>query len=122
MRSILKFEEAAMFGVSIFIFAQTSFEWWWYPALILMPDIGMIGYAAGPKAGAVSYNIFHHKGIAIAVFCLGWYLSSSWLELAGIILFGHASMDRIFGYGLKYRDSFHHTHLGWMKGADNYDQ
>lgn len=31
--------------------------------------------------------------------------------LAGVILFAHASMDRIFGYGLKYADDFKHTHL-----------
>ena len=23
-------------------------------------------------------------------------------------------MDRIFGYGLKFGDNFHHTHLGWI--------
>ena len=34
--------------------------------------------------------------------------------LLGIILFGHASMDRVFGYGLKFGDNFHHTHLGWI--------
>jgi hypothetical protein len=33
----------------------------------------------------------------------------------GTLLFTHASFDRILGYGLKYFDSFKHTHLGWMK-------
>lgn len=36
----------------------------------------------------------------------------------GIILFGHSNMDRIFGCGLKYADSFRHTHLG-MLGSTN---
>ena len=44
--------------------------------------------------------------------CMGTFLGSQWLLLAGIVLFGHASMDRLFGYGLKFSDSFHHTHLG----------
>jgi hypothetical protein len=26
-------------------------------------------------------------------------------------------MDRIFGYGLKYADSFQNTHLGTLKGG-----
>ena len=41
-------------------------------------------------------------------------------ELAGLILFGHAAWDRLLGYGLKYNDSFHKTHLGWIgkKAAD----
>lgn len=74
----------------------------------------MIGYAISTKVGAFTYNLFHHKAVAIAVLCLGWYMGNSALELAGIILFGHASMDRMFGYGLKYPDHFKHTHLGWM--------
>jgi hypothetical protein len=32
--------------------------------------------------------------------------------LAGIILFAHSSMDRLFGYGLKYFTGFSDTHLG----------
>ena len=80
--------------------------------LILTPDIGMIGYVVNTKVGAISYNIFHHKGIAILLGICGWYLGSPELQLAGVILFGHASMDRIFGYGLKFSDNFKHTHLG----------
>jgi hypothetical protein len=30
----------------------------------------------------------------------------------GILLWAHSSLDRIMGYGLKYPDSFQHTHLG----------
>lgn len=114
MKKLIKFEEAAMFGFSIVLFSMTKFAWWWYPILILTPDIGMIGYLAGNKVGAFTYNLFHHKGVALLVLCLGWYLGSFWLELIGIILFGHSSMDRIFGYGLKYVDNFKHTHLGWL--------
>lgn len=118
MNNLLKLEEAAMFGLSIFLFSYTDFAWWWYPALILAPDIGMIGYAFNPRVGAFIYNLFHHKAIAILVLCVGWWLTSEWVTLAGIILFGHASMDRAFGYGLKYPDSFHHTNLGWMKAPE----
>lgn len=106
-----------MFGLSIYLFAQTDLAWWWYPALILAPDIGMLGYLVNTRAGAFTYNLFHHKGLAIVLLCLGWYLSVPGLVLAGIILFGHASMDRIVGYGLKYGDSFRHTHLGWLGGG-----
>ncbi|MCB0470359.1 MAG: DUF4260 family protein, partial [Flavobacteriaceae bacterium] len=35
--------------------------------------------------------------------------------LIGVILFSHASMDRIFGYGLKYYKGFKYTHLGDLK-------
>lgn len=115
MKNLIRLEEAAMFGASILLFSQTTFSWWWYPALILLPDIGMIGYVAGHKTGAFTYNLFHHKAVAIVVLCLGWYLSFPWLLLAGIILFGHSSLDRMMDYGLKYPDSFHHTHLAMLK-------
>ena len=72
----------------------------------------MIGYLLNPKVGAYDYNIGHHKAIALIVYLLGIYFSNSAVQLIGIILFAHSSLDRMFGYGLKYFDSFHKTHLG----------
>jgi hypothetical protein len=112
MKNIIKSEEVIMFLFSIFIFSKLEFAWWWFPALILVPDISMIGYLINPKIGALGYNIAHHKGIALVVFTLGLILGTPYLQLTGVILFGHACMDRAFGYGLKYNDSFHNTHLG----------
>ena len=115
MKSLLKIENAIMFLFSIYLFSLLDFKWWWYLILILVPDIGMLGYIINPKIGAITYNIFHHKGIALAIYLVGIYLSNEFIILTGIILFGHSSMDRIFGYGLKYEDSFIHTHLGMLK-------
>jgi len=112
MKTILRTEELAMFLLSIALFSQTAFSWWWFPALILLPDIGMAGYAINSKFGSLTYNLFHHKAIAVAAFVVGHIWELPFIELTGIILFGHASMDRIFGYGLKYGVSFKHTHLG----------
>lgn len=58
------------------------------------------------------YNVFHHKAIALFIYALGCYLSIEIIQLAGIILFSHSAMDRIFGYGLKYEKGFKYTHLG----------
>ena len=112
MKSLLKLEELAMFILGIYMFSQLSYTWWWFLVLILLPDIGMLGYAVNAKVGAVSYNFFHHKGIAILIYFLGIYFEIELLNLAGIILFAHASLDRIFGYGLKFNDAFKNTHLG----------
>lgn len=114
MNTILKLEELAQLGLAIFLFTLLDYSWWWFPALLLVPDIGMLGYLAGPKLGAFGYNLFHHKGIAIGLYLVGYYLGDSALMLCGIILFGHSAMDRILGYGLKYSDSFHRTHLGYV--------
>ena len=111
----IKIEELAMFLLSIYLFAQLDYAWWWYLALILIPDLSMIGYALGTKVGATTYNFAHHKAVAITILITGWYLTNLEIQLAGIILFGHSSLDRILGYGLKYPDAFKHTHLGWLK-------
>jgi len=73
MKKLIQLEELAMFLLSIYLFSRLQFAWWWYPALILAPDLGMIGYAFGNKAGAVAYNFVHHKAVAIAVYIAGLY-------------------------------------------------
>ena len=112
MKNIIKLEEAAMFGFCLYMLTTLQAEWWWYLILILGPDISMIGYMAGNKAGAISYNLFHHKGVAVAVFIAGLLIPSMLVQVTGIILFGHSSMDRFFGYGLKMEEGFKYTHLG----------
>ena len=112
MKALLKLEEILMFVLGTYLFGMLDYAWWWFLVLILAPDIGMIGYLFGNKIGAVGYNLFHHKGVAIAVYLLGNYLSLPLWQLTGIILFSHSAMDRIFGYGLKYDKGFKFTHLG----------
>ncbi|MFV1884884.1 MAG: DUF4260 domain-containing protein [Balneola sp.] len=118
MERTLKLEELAMFGFSIFLFNQTEYAWWVYLVLFLTPDIGIIGYLVNTKIGAIAYNLVHHKGIALCILILGYYYSTEWVVLTGIILFGHAAFDRMLGYGLKFEDSFKHTHLGWLNGSN----
>ncbi|UHG92391.1 DUF4260 domain-containing protein [Spirosoma oryzicola] len=111
MKTLLKSEELIQFLGAIYLFSQVNFAWWWFPALLLAPDLSMIGYAVNPAVGAVVYNIVHHKGLGISIGLLGLMLGNQNLMLAGIILFAHSSMDRALGYGLKYTDSFKHTSL-----------
>ena len=112
MKNILKLEELAMFGLSIWALYFLNAEWWYYLLLLLGPDIGLIGYAGGNKMGAFIYNLFHHKAVAVILFVIGLLLPDRMIEITGIILFGHSSMDRMFGYGLKLKEGFKHTHLG----------
>lgn len=112
MKNILRLEEAAMFGLSLYILSHYQVEWWWYLLLALGPDISMLGYLGGNKTGAACYNLFHHKGVAIAIFLAGIFLPHFLLQITGVVLFGHSSMDRFFGYGLKTNEGFKYTHLG----------
>lgn len=112
MKALLKLEDLAELLLSVFLFTRLDFSWWWYPALILVPDLSMLGYVINTRVGAGLYNLVHHKGTGIVVGIIGLVLANQQLLLAGIILFGHSAMDRVFGYGLKYSDDFKHTHLG----------
>lgn len=118
MKYLLKLEELLMFALSIFFFSKLDYAWWWYPLLLFAPDLSMLGYLGGTKLGAITYNFVHHKALGIGIFVAGVLLASQPLQLTGLILFGHSSMDRVLGYGLKYEDSFQHTHLG-MIGNSN---
>lgn len=112
MKNIVKLEELSMLVLGIVAFSYLSFSWWWFLVLFLVPDIGMIGYLFGNKTGAALYNFFHHKGVAVFIGVAGLFLGNEILQLAGIILFSHASFDRMLGYGLKYDRGFKFTHLG----------
>ena len=114
MPTLLKLESLALFVLGIFLFSTLTVAWWWFPVLLLTPDLSMVGYLAGPKIGAAIYNVVHHKGAGIGIYILGGLMSSQWAMLIGVILFAHSTFDRIFGYGLKYPDAFQHTHLGWI--------
>lgn len=112
MSTLLTLEEAGQFFLSIFLFSQLDYVWWILPAYLLLPDLSMVGYLFNPKTGAWLYNIFHHKLLGILFMIFGYLLDNSGVILAGIILFGHSAMDRMFGYGLKFETHFTHTHLG----------
>jgi hypothetical protein len=112
MKKLIKWEEAAMFVLSIYLFAPLHFAWWWWLVWILAPDLSMLGYLAGNRVGAICYNVVHHKGVAIVLYLAGVYIYNVNLQFAGLILFGHSCMDRGMGYGLKYFSGFQDTHLG----------
>ncbi|WP_207497038.1 DUF4260 domain-containing protein [Aridibaculum aurantiacum] len=114
MKKLINLEEAAKFLLSFLVFIQLGNSWWLYFALLFLPDLSMIGYAFNNRVGAAAYNLFHHQAVAIATLVAGYLLQADYLVIIGIILFGHSALDRMLGYGLKYPDSFSHTHLGWI--------
>lgn len=112
MKTLISLEEAAQFALTIILFTKLSFAWWVYPALFLLPDLSMTGYVVSARVGAFTYNLVHSKAVAVVIGVAGLYLTNDYLVLAGLVLFGHSSMDRMFGYGLKYAKGFKFTHLG----------
>ena len=112
MKTTLRLEEAGMFLLSLALVATLDYSWGLFALLFFLPDISMLGYVKDARTGAFCYNLFHHKGLAVLIGLAGYFSAADPLLFTGLLLFSHASFDRIFGYGLKFPDNFHHTHLG----------
>jgi hypothetical protein len=114
MKSLIQLEELLLTIAALYFLSQhgLGISAWWWALLFFSPDISMLGYLLGPKAGAVSYNLFHHKGLALGLALAGYFLHQEVLLTVGTLLFAHSSFDRMMGYGLKYFSSFQDTHLG----------
>jgi len=114
MKKLIQVEAIVPFLISITLInlLPISFTWWVWILLFLAPDISMLGYILNNKVGAITYNIFHHQLISVVVAGIGFLTQQPFLELAGLILLGHSSLDRVMGYGLKLNQGFKYTHLG----------
>ena len=117
MKTILKLEEIAMTAIAVYFLTEHSLglPGWLWAVLFFAPDLSMLGYLVNRSAGAFCYNLFHHKGFALLIVLVGYLLNHEILISTGILLFAHASFDRIWGYGLKYETGFKDTHLGSLE-------
>lgn len=71
------------------------------PGSLFFPDVSMAGYLINPKVGAVTYNFIHHKAVSVLLYLLGSFTHLPGLQLAGLVLLGHSSLDRLLGFGLQ---------------------
>ncbi len=116
MKRILKLEEWAQLALAFYLLSilPVHLSWWGWVVLFFAPDLSMIGYAVNSKTGAVLYNLVHHKALAAALILAGLVFDNHSLQAGGVLLWAHSAFDRILNYGLKYSDSFQHTHLGMI--------
>jgi len=115
MKNIIKLEEVGLLILfSILYFNFYNGTWGLFLALFFVPDVSFASYLIHKKTGTIAYNFFHHKGIMAMVILLGWYVHNDLISKIGLIFMVHSCFDRALGYGLKYSDSFDHTHLGWI--------
>jgi len=121
MKTIISLEEGALTAISIYFLTKfnLNISVWFWALLFFSPDLSIAGYLAGTRFGAFTYNLFHHRGLAIIIAAFGLFTGLSVLVAIGLLLFAHSSFDRMLGFGLKYDDDFKHTHLGWMDPKKN---
>jgi hypothetical protein len=122
MKIIMRLEEAGIFLLSFYLSILLGFDWWLFILFLFAPDLSMLGYVFGNRIGSAIYNVVHFRLLAVLIGIAGYYFSVPVLTLIGLILFGHSSLDRIFGFGLRYPENFRSTHLGWIGKTDNTEQ
>jgi hypothetical protein len=110
-RAALRLEGLAAFAAAVALYGYGEFSWPLFALLFLAPDLSMLGYALGPRIGAVSYNLAHSEALAIALAAAGFFGSATVATAAGLICIAHIGFDRALGYGLKYSSGFRDTHL-----------
>ena len=111
-RTWLRAEGLALAAAGLLLHGTTGAAWWLIPVLFLVPDLAMLGYLAGDRVGAWTYNLVHTAPLPVALLAagLGWHTTA--LTVAGAIGLVHIGLDRLLGYGVKYDHGFGHTHLG----------
>jgi hypothetical protein len=112
VRVWLRIEGAAALVAGIALYLHEGGQVLWLIPLLLAVDVSMAGYLAGPRLGAICYNLAHNWATGLAVLGSGVALGSMPLLLAGAVLVAHVGFDRLAGYGLKYPTAFRDTHLG----------
>ena len=112
VRAVLRLEGAAAFAAAIALYGLAGFPWLAFVILFLAPDLAMLAYLVGPRAGALAYNLVHTYALALPVALAGFALGSTVASALALIWIAHIGFDRMLGYGLKYRSGFGDTHLG----------
>ncbi|MGU3475041.1 DUF4260 domain-containing protein [Methylobacterium sp. D48H] len=111
-RLLLRLEGGCILVAALLAYGWLGPSWWLFAALLFVPDLSMLGYAAGPVVGAVLYNAAHT--LALPLVGLALAIASGRPEAVGPVLIwlAHIGLDRALGYGLKYGSGFGDTHLG----------
>jgi hypothetical protein len=109
--ALLRVEGATMLAGSVLLYWTGGGSWWLFALLLLAPDLSMLGYLAGPRVGAVVYNVFHSYPLPAALGLVGLFVGAPLAVSVALVWFAHIGMDRLMGYGLKYSTGFKDTHL-----------
>ena len=110
VRRWLRLEGLTVLAAAVLAYARSDHSWLLFAVLFLAPDLSLFGYVAGPRVGAVIYNIFHSYVVPVALVG-GMWLAGRSIAIP-LIWTAHIGFDRLLGYGLKYPTGFGDTHLG----------
>ena len=94
------------------LYFHEGYEWWLLLVLVLATRLcAMLGYTAGPRAGATAYDLVHTYVLPVLLAAAGVIWDSDTALKLALIWLTHIGVDRAVGYGLKYPSGFKDTHL-----------
>ena len=100
-----------MLAAALTLYFDAGFGWLLLLVLFLAPDLSMLGYLAGPRVGAATYDVAHTYALPVAVGAVGVVSETDLAAQLALIWIAHIGLDRVLGYGLKYPTGFRDTHL-----------
>jgi hypothetical protein len=83
-RWLLHLEGASILALTLILYRAGHFHWWLF-ALLLAPDLFMLGYLVNPKIGAAIYNLVHTSAFPILLICVAIVASLPALEPYALI-------------------------------------
>ena len=111
-RVLLRIEGACIFAIATVLYWRLEETWWLFAVLFLAPDLSFLAYPAGPRVGAITYNLLHTIIGPILLALAGLFVPYEPAMAIALIWLAHCGFDRALGYGLKYEAGFGFTHLG----------
>jgi hypothetical protein len=110
-RRLLHLEGLVVLSGAIALYFDLGFGWLALVVLFLAPDLSMLGYVAGPRVGALAYDVVHTYALPVALGVVGVLGESDTAVQLALIWLAHIGLDRLLGYGLKYPTGLRDTHL-----------
>jgi hypothetical protein len=112
VKTLLRIEGVTLFVGMTVLYGVWGGSWWIYAALFFVPDLSLLAYLAGPKAGAAAYNAMHTYMLPLVLSFVGFGMAMPLTLSIAMIWMAHIGIDRALGLGLKYDVGFGFTHLG----------
>lgn len=112
---LLRVEGLAVFGAALLLYRELGASWWLFLALALAPDVSLLAFLAGARAGAACYNLVHTYALPAVAFAGGFITETKTAMAVGLVWAAHIGVDRALGLGLKYPTRFRDTHLHRVK-------
>jgi hypothetical protein len=111
VKRLLHLEGLVLFVGAVALYGVSGGNWLLFIALLLAPDLAMLGYGVNTRVGALAYNSVHTYLLPALLLLVGLAGSVPLATQIALIWFAHIGMDRTVGYGLKYPTAFKDTHM-----------